>query len=45
LHGFGGYSYTWRNQIPFLADAGYHVWALDCLGFGLSAKPSIDYSF
>ncbi|CUI16715.1 hydrolase [Candidatus Protochlamydia naegleriophila] len=45
LHGFGGYSYTWRNQIPFLANAGYHVWALDCLGFGLSAKPSIDYSF
>lgn len=45
LHGFGGYSYTWRNQIPFLANSGYHVWALDYLGFGLSAKPSIDYCF
>ncbi|MFL7893553.1 MAG: alpha/beta fold hydrolase, partial [Anaerolineales bacterium] len=27
LHGFPEFSYGWRHQIPFLASAGYQVWA------------------
>jgi pimeloyl-ACP methyl ester carboxylesterase len=39
LHGFPDSSDLWRNQIPVLADAGYHVIAPDQRGFGRSAKP------
>lgn len=39
LHGFASYSYTWRNIIDPLVENGYHVWAIDLLGFGLSDKP------
>jgi pimeloyl-ACP methyl ester carboxylesterase len=45
LHGFAAHTYTWINQIPFLVDEGYHVWALDYIGFGLSDKPLISYRF
>lgn len=39
LHGFAAHSYTWKFVIESLAQAGYHVWALDLIGFGFSDKP------
>jgi pimeloyl-ACP methyl ester carboxylesterase len=39
LHGFRGHSYTWRHLMTPLAKAGYHVWAIDLIGYGLSDKP------
>ncbi|MFN3359811.1 MAG: alpha/beta fold hydrolase [Pseudanabaenaceae cyanobacterium] len=44
LHGFGASIGHWRKNIPTLAAAGYHVYALDLLGFGASAKPDLPYS-
>ncbi|HEV7421705.1 MAG TPA: alpha/beta hydrolase [Mycobacterium sp.] len=38
-HGFPELAYSWRHQIPVLADAGYHVLAPDQRGYGASAKP------
>jgi pimeloyl-ACP methyl ester carboxylesterase len=40
LHGFPEFWYGWRRQIPFLASAGYRVWAPDQRGYNLSEKPS-----
>ena len=40
LHGFPAFWYGWRRQIPFLAAAGYRVWAPDQRGYNLSAKPT-----
>lgn len=39
LHGFPEFSYSWRRQIPFLANAGFRVWAPDQRGYNLSDKP------
>lgn len=39
LHGFPESSYGWRHQIPYLAAAGYRVWAPDQRGYGASDKP------
>jgi epoxide hydrolase 4 len=39
LHGFPEFWYSWRHQIPALADAGYHVVAPDMRGYNLSDKP------
>ncbi len=48
IHGFGASSDHWRKNIPALA-AHHRVYALDLLGFGLSAKPtpgeSVEYRF
>lgn len=38
LHDFPQFWWAWRNQIPALADAGYHVVAMDLRGFGASDK-------
>ena len=38
-HGFPELSYSWRHQIPALADAGYHVLAPDQRGYGKSSRP------
>ena len=38
LHGFGGSTFTWRDNIAPLADAGYRVIAYDRPPFGLSDK-------
>jgi pimeloyl-ACP methyl ester carboxylesterase len=38
-HGFPELAYSWRHQIPVLADAGYHVLAPDQRGYGGSSKP------
>lgn len=40
LHGFGGSTFSWRDTVPALADAGYRAVALDLRGFGLSDKDS-----
>ncbi len=38
-HGFPDLAYTWRHQIPVLADAGYRVLAPDQRGYGGSSRP------
>jgi pimeloyl-ACP methyl ester carboxylesterase len=38
-HGFPELAYSWRHQIPALADAGYHVLAPDQRGYGGSSAP------
>ncbi len=39
VHGFPESWYSWRHQLPALADAGYHAVAIDVLGYGRSSKP------
>jgi pimeloyl-ACP methyl ester carboxylesterase len=39
-HGFPEIAYSWRLQIPALADAGYRVLAPDQRGYGLSGRPA-----
>lgn len=42
-HGFPELAYSWRHQIPALAEAGYRVLAPDQRGYGGSSKPqSVD---
>lgn len=43
IHGFRAYSYTWRHLVEPLAQAGFHVWAIDMIGYGLSDKPEASY--
>jgi pimeloyl-ACP methyl ester carboxylesterase len=38
-HGFPEGWYSWRHQLPVLADAGYHAVALDQRGYGGSDAP------
>lgn len=40
LHGFPELSYSWRHQLPVLADAGYRVWAPDMRGYGGTTRPT-----
>ena len=42
LHGNPTWSYAWRNIIPHLSSLGRCI-APDLIGYGLSAKPPIDY--
>lgn len=45
VHGFGASTFTWRDNIPALAEAGYRVLALDLIGYGLSDKNfALDFS-
>jgi pimeloyl-ACP methyl ester carboxylesterase len=39
-HGFPELAYSWRHQIPALADAGFHVLAPDQRGYGGSSRPT-----
>jgi epoxide hydrolase 4 len=39
LHGFPEFWYSWRFQIPILAQAGFRVVAPDMRGYNLSDKP------
>jgi pimeloyl-ACP methyl ester carboxylesterase len=39
-HGFPELAYSWRHQIPALADAGYRVLAPDQRGYGRSSRPT-----
>lgn len=38
-HGFPELAYSWRHQIPVLANTGYHVLAPDQRGYGGSSRP------
>jgi pimeloyl-ACP methyl ester carboxylesterase len=40
IHGLGSYLKFWRYQLDAFAEAGYHVIALDMVGYGKSSKPS-----
>ncbi len=43
LHGFPELWYSWRRQLPALADAGYHAVAPDLRGYGrTTAPPSVE---
>lgn len=39
LHGFPELNYSWRHQLPMLADAGYEAWAPNLRGYGASSRP------
>jgi pimeloyl-ACP methyl ester carboxylesterase len=39
VHGLGSRGADWANLIPQLIDGGHRVYAVDLLGYGLSAKP------
>jgi len=39
LHGFPECWYSWRLQMPLLAELGYRVWAPDLRGYGASDRP------
>ena len=43
LHGFPELAYSWRNVMPALADAGYHVVAPDLRGYGRTTGWHADY--
>jgi pimeloyl-ACP methyl ester carboxylesterase len=43
LHGFPECWYSWRHQIPALADAGFRAVAPDMRGYNLSDKPKRGY--
>jgi pimeloyl-ACP methyl ester carboxylesterase len=38
-HGFPELAYSWRHQIPALAEAGFHVLVPDQRGYGGSSRP------
>jgi pimeloyl-ACP methyl ester carboxylesterase len=39
LHGFPESKYSWRYQMPLLAELGYTVWAPNMRGYGKSSRP------
>lgn len=45
-HGFPGLSYSWRHQLPVLAEAGFRAVAVDMRGYGGSDRPAdpVDYA-
>ena len=40
LHGFPESSFSWRHQLPMLADLGYKVWAPNQRGYGKTTRYS-----
>jgi pimeloyl-ACP methyl ester carboxylesterase len=46
LHGFPEHAYSWRYQLPLLAELGYTAWAPNLRGYGKSSRPPYmeDYS-
>ena len=38
-HGFPGLWYSWRHQLPVMADAGFRAIAVDMRGYGRSDRP------
>lgn len=45
IHGFGpgASSFEWRKNVDVLAEH-FHVYVIDLLGFGMSDRPTIDYT-
>jgi pimeloyl-ACP methyl ester carboxylesterase len=43
LHGFPEFWYSWRYQIPFLAEHGFKVVAPDLRGYNMTDKPHTGY--
>jgi pimeloyl-ACP methyl ester carboxylesterase len=43
LHGFPQFWWSWRHQLPALAEAGYRAVAMDLRGYGASDKPPRGY--
>lgn len=39
LHGFPELNFSWRHQMPLLAEMGYRVWAPNQRGYGRSSRP------
>ena len=39
LHGFPESAFSWRYQLPFLAQLGYRAWAPNLRGYGRSSRP------
>ncbi len=45
IHGYTASTYVWADSTPLLAENGFHVIAVDLLGFGFSDKPRwFDYA-
>jgi pimeloyl-ACP methyl ester carboxylesterase len=45
IHGYTASTYVWHEVAPAIAGEGFHVVAMDLIGFGYSDKPaSFDYS-
>ena len=44
VHGLGGRAEDWRYLAPYLAQAGFHVYMPDLIGYGRSEKPG-DFSY
>ena len=40
LHGFPELHYSWRHQMPVLAEMGYRVWAPNMRGYGETTRPN-----
>jgi epoxide hydrolase 4 len=40
LHGFPELNYSWRYQMPMLAEKGWRVWAPNMRGYGASSRPA-----
>jgi pimeloyl-ACP methyl ester carboxylesterase len=45
VHGFPESWYSWRHQLPVLADAGYRAAAIDVRGYGRSSRPTAIESY
>ncbi|QSB05699.1 alpha/beta hydrolase [Natronoglycomyces albus] len=43
LHGYPEFWWSWRNQIPYLAERGYRAVAVDLRGYGASDKTPRGY--
>lgn len=41
LHGFPESKFSWRHQLPVLADLGYRAWAPNLRGYGGSSRPKV----
>ena len=39
LHGFPKSKFSWRHQLPLLAELGYTAWAPNLRGYGKSSRP------
>jgi pimeloyl-ACP methyl ester carboxylesterase len=45
LHGFPEAAFSWRNQLPLLAELGYRVWAPNQRGYGRTTRPPKVYDY